>query len=128
MHRTPSKRREEANTVIEKIVLDYLTNALSLPVVMEVPEQPTPERYVVIEKTGSSMVNRVPTANIAVQSCATTLLDAAELNETVKAVMENIVTLAAIGGCHLDTDYNFTDPSSKTYRYQAVFRITFMEA
>lgn len=115
--------------MIEKIVLDFLSAALAVPVKMEVPEQPTPSRYVVIEKTGSSKVNRIPTANIAIQSCTTTsLLDAAQLNEEVKAAMENIVTLAAVGGCYLDTDYNFTDTSTKTYRYQAVFRITYMEA
>lgn len=123
--------------MVEKIVLDYLSATLTetigstevaIPVSMEVPEQPTPKRYVVIEKTGSSTINHIPTANIAVQSCATTLLDAATLNEKVKAAMENIVTLAAIGACRLDTDYNFTDTRTKTYRYQAVFRITYMEA
>lgn len=123
--------------MIEKIVLDYLSSTLtetvgsttvSIPVSMEVPEQPTPKKYVVIEKTGSNKLNHVPTAFIAVQSYAETLLNAATLNEQVKAAMDNIVTLAAIGGCHLDTDYNFTDPSTKTYRYQAVFRITYMEA
>lgn len=123
--------------MIEKIVLDYLSSALTetigsttvaIPVSMEVPSQPTPQKYVVVEKTGSSKINRIPTANIAVQSCAASLYEAALLNEQVKAAMENIVTLAAVGGCYLDTDYNFSDPSTKTYRYQAVFRITYMEA
>lgn len=123
--------------MIEKIVLDYLSatlietigsTAVAIPVSMEVPEQPTPPRYVVIEKTGSSKINHIPTANIAVQSCATTLLEAATLNEKVKAAMENITTLAAVGACRLDTDYNFTDTTTKTYRYQAVFRIIYMEA
>ena len=123
--------------MIEKIVLDYLSSALTetidsttvaIPVSMEVPSQPTPQKYVVVEKTGSSKINRIPTANIAVQSCAASLYEAALLNEQVKAAMENIVTLAAVGGCYLDTDYNFTDTSTKTYHYQAVFRITYMEA
>ena len=119
--------------MIEKIVLDYLSAALTvgsttIPVLMETPEQPTPQQYVVIEKTGSSVINRVPTANIAIQSCAKTLLDAATLNERVKTAMEEIAALAAVGSCHIDTDYNFTDTSTKTYRYQAVFRITYMEA
>lgn len=118
--------------MIEKIVLDYLSTALAVgstpfPVFMEVPEQPTPKSFVVIEKTGSSMINHVPTANIAIQSCGATLLEAAQLNETVKAQMSNIITLAAIGSCKLDTDYNFTNTATKQYRYQAVFRITYME-
>ena len=123
--------------MVEKIVLDYLTTALvetvgsssvAIPVYMEVPGQPVPEKYVVIEKTGSAKINHIPTANIAVQSCADTLYKAAELNELVKAKMEDLITLNAIGACRLDTDYNFTDTSTKTYRYQAVFRITYMEA
>lgn len=113
--------------MIEKIVLDYLSGVLPVPVSMEIPEQPTPSRYVVVEKTGSSLINHVPTANIAVQSCAESLYDAAMLNEDVKAALLGIVVLPAVGGCKLDTDYNFTDPETKTYRYQAVFRITYME-
>lgn len=113
--------------MIEKIVLDYVAERLPLPVVMEVPEPPAPKRYVVIEKTGSSKTNLISTAMIAVQSCAESLYEAALLNETVKDLLSGIVTLSSVGACRLDTDYNFTDPESKTYRYQAVFRITFME-
>lgn len=113
--------------MVEKIVLDFLAAHLSVSCAMEVPEQPTPQRYVVIEKTGSSVKNRVPSANIAIQSCAATLLDAANLNESVKAAMPGLLTDSRIAACKLDTDYNFTDSSTKTYRYQAIYRITYME-
>lgn len=113
--------------MVEKIVLDYLTANLSELCAMEVPEPPTPQRYVVIEKTGSTVKNLVPSANIAIQSCAATLLDAANLNEAVKAAMPGLMADSRIAACKLDTDYNFTDPSTKTYRYQAIYRITYME-
>ena len=61
------------------------------------------------------------------QSCAETLYDAALLNEAVKEAMDDIITLASVSSCKLDNDYNFTDAKTKTYRYQAIFRITFME-
>lgn len=113
--------------MIEKTVLDYLADKLQVPVVMEVPEPPAPKRYVVVTKTGSSKTNLISTAMIAVQSCAESLYEAALLNETVKDILPGIVALPSVGACRLDTDYDFTDPESKTYRYQAVFRITFME-
>ncbi len=113
--------------MIEKTILDYLTENLPVPVVMEVPEPPAPKRYIVVEKTGSFMSNLIPTAMIAVQSCAESLYEAARLNEAVKSTLPGIVTHPLVGACRLDTDYNFTDPESKTYRYQAVFRITHME-
>lgn len=111
--------------MIEKTIIDYLASVLTEPVYAEVPPQPTPTKYVVVEKTAGGKENHICSANIAVQSCATTLYDAALLNETVKTAMEGILELGSIGGCHLDTDYNFTDTSTKTYRYQAIFRITY---
>lgn len=113
--------------MIEKTVLDYLEAALSVPVSMEVPEQPVPEQYVVVEKTGGSRSNYLWSANIAVQSCARSLYDAACLNELVKAAMLGVVAIRNVTSCRLDTDYNFTDTTTKQYRYQAIFRITYLE-
>jgi hypothetical protein len=40
--------------MIEKIVYDFLTEKMSVPVYMEVPKNP-PTRMVIVEKTGSSL-------------------------------------------------------------------------
>lgn len=110
--------------MIEKIILDYLTESLSVPCLMEEPTGMTGEELIVIEKTGSSVSNRIYTATVAIQSYAPSMYEAATLNEQVKAAMDNIVTLPEIARCELNSDYNFTDTGMKFYRYQAVFQIT----
>lgn len=106
--------------MIEKIVYDYLSEALTVPVRLEVPENP-PERFVLLEKTGSGVENHIYSTTIAVQSWAETLFETAELNEQVKAAMDEIVRLPEVCSCRLNSDYNFTDTATKRYRYQAVF-------
>ena len=113
--------------MIEKTVLNYLKSALSVPVRMEIPAKNIPKRFVVLEKTGSSKVNRLPTATIAAQSYAESLLEAAELNEKVKAAFENMIQLDTISSIKLNSDYNFTDTQVKQYRYQCVYVITYLE-
>lgn len=110
--------------MIEKIVLDYLHTTLALPVYMEVPENP-PDTFVLVEKTGSSRENRINRATLAVQSWADSLLEACQLNEQVKLAMDDFLGLDEISACRLNSDYNFTDPTTKHYRYQAVFDLVF---
>lgn len=111
--------------LIEKLVLDYLTAMLTTPVYMEVPEDP-PETFAVVEKTGSSRMNMVDTAMIAVQSYGKSMQDAAELNETVKTAFDGMIMLPEIGSVKLSSDYNFTNTVTKRYRYQAVYTITYV--
>ena len=49
--------------------------------------------------------------------------DAALLNEEVKDVVEGLIELDDISGISLNSDYNYTDTETKSYRYQAVFDI-----
>lgn len=112
--------------MIETTVLNYLNNKLQVPVRMEVPANP-PKRLVVLEKTGSSRENRLKTATIAAQSYAESLVDAAKLNEEVKAALDDMIELNTISACRLNSDYNFTDTTQKKYRYQCVYVITYLE-
>jgi ABC-type xylose transport system permease subunit len=111
--------------MIEAVLIDYLTNktAAGAYVYAEVPAD-QPESYIVIEKTGSTTENWITTSTIAVRSIASSLLAAAALNEQVKAAMLASPELDAIAACRLNSDYNFTDATSKQYRYQAVFQVT----
>lgn len=109
--------------MIEEIVLNHLERSLSVPAYMEIPENP-PESFVLVEKTGSGKLNHICTAMFAVQSYAKSLLSAATLNDQVKTAMETLDELDAVAACRLNTDYAFTDTTSKRYRYQAVFDIT----
>lgn len=109
--------------MIETTVLNYLSEALPVPCYMEMPEDPD-ESFVIIEKTGSSVENRINRANIIVQSYAKRLADAAELNEAVKGAMDGMIELDEIIMVELNSDYNYTDTAMKAYRYQAVFVVT----
>lgn len=110
--------------MIESVLYSYLKGRLSVPVTLERSEKP-PEKYVIIEKTGSSFDNHIYSATFAIQSIAKYLYDAAEINEAVKqAMLYGAMELPEIGSVDLNSDYNFTDPESKEYRYQAVFDIT----
>lgn len=111
--------------MIEKTVLDYLLVALyPVDCYMEMPEEPS-DTFVIIEKTGSSVSNRITKANFAIQSYAPSLAEAATLNELVKVAMEAMIELDSISRVELNSDYNYTDTELKAYRYQAVFVITY---
>lgn len=110
--------------MIEKIVLDYLSEKLSCPVVMERDGETAP--FVLLSKTGGSRENRINSASIAVQSYGETLYKTAELNEIVKELMEDMPELDLVSRCSLNSDYNFTDPTTKEYRYQALYDITYL--
>lgn len=109
--------------MIEEIVQNYLIKKLACEVYIERPEKP-PKQYIILEKTGSSRSNFIQTSTIAVQSYGSSLHKAAELNETVKTVMDALVELDEVCRIELNSDYNYTDPKTKQYRYQAVYHIT----
>ena len=64
-------------------------------------------------------------ATFAFQSYAPSLQKAAELNEKVKKVVEDLITVNEVSGVHHNSDYNFTDTETKQYRYQAVYDINY---
>ncbi len=108
--------------MIEKRIRDHLLTKLAVEVYLEYPETP-PSKFVLFEKTGSSKQNHLESATFAFQSYALSLYEAAELNELVKAAVESLIETQDISKAKLNTDYNFTDTTTKEYRYQAVFDI-----
>lgn len=110
--------------MIEKIIFNYLKKEIEVPVCIEEPREKL-SKYVLIEKTGTSKENYINNATIAIKSYAESKFLAAELNEQVKAAMDNIVILDSIGRSQLNTDYDFTDTTKKQYRYQAIYDVTY---
>lgn len=112
--------------MIEIIVKNFLESKLSVPVLMEIPKSQA-SQFVIIEKTGSTHENHIDSAILTIQSYAESMQEAAELNEQVKTWMldgmEGLVTSDEVASVNLNSDYNFTDTTSKRYRYQAVFDI-----
>ena len=97
------------------------SNEFTVPVHLE--KQSNEHTYVLLEKTSSSKSNHLPSATFAFQSYADSLYNAAVLNDKVKKVVESLIELDEIRGLSLNTDYNFTDTTTKQYRYQAVYDI-----
>ena len=110
--------------MIEKIILDYLNKTLDVPVYMEAPADIV-ESYVIIEKTGSSETNHIKEATLAIQSVAPSLYKAACLNEAVKTAMDDSTALSSVARAKCNSDYNFTDTTTKSYRYQAVYDVVY---
>lgn len=109
---------------IEYILLEYLITNMQVPCYMEEPDT-IEDRYIIIEKTGSSKKNFINSATFAIQSYGATMEQAVDLNEAVKAVMDEFWKHHAVYSCKLNSDYNFTDTETKRYRYQAVYVITY---
>lgn len=108
-----------------KKLIEYLTTYFSqegLFVGMEAPSELS--GYVLIDQTASSTTNRITTTTVAVQSYGKSLVDALDLNESVKAAMFSFAGENEIASVRLETDYNFTNTATKQYRWQAVYQIT----
>src|SRR5690625_1082414 len=111
--------------MIEVIALNHLEKQLSVPIFNEKPEKDIPERYVLIDKTGSGETNHLPNATIAFQSYAESKYQAALLNKQLKNADKKMVELDEIRGITLNSDYYFPDTTKKQYRYQAVYEIRY---
>ena len=112
--------------MIEEIIRNYLTGA-GVTAYMEIPEGGGTPPFIVIERTGGGEEHHIRSAPIAIQSYAETLYGAAQLNEQVKALMDDITLLPQISACDLNSDYNFTDTTKKIYRYQAVYDLVYYD-
>jgi hypothetical protein len=110
--------------MIESTVRDYLAEKLTVDVYLEQPKE-KPETFVLIEKTGGRLTEHIRSATMTIQSYATSLYNAAKLNEEIIKAMEDILELNEITSCTLNSDYNYTDTRTKQYRYQAVFNLIY---
>lgn len=112
--------------MIEKTILDYLNEHLTVPAYMEQPID-KPASYVLIERTGSSESDLIESTTLALQSYGASLYDAAVLNMAVKARIKQAVELPSVSAVYINSDYNFTDTETKRYRYQCVAVVTHYE-
>lgn len=108
--------------MVEEVIISYLTGKLTVPVSGEVPT-PRPTTFVTVERTGGSCTNKIRTDRLAIQSWAASEAEAAALNELVIGAMEESVSCNEISKSKLNSNYNFTDTTTKHHRYQAVFDV-----
>lgn len=114
--------------MIEITILNYLKNKnipnIGTNVFMETPVNP-PKRYIIIEKTGGAISNHVFHSDVfAIQSISkNSLVEAATMNAAIINAMLNMADTQPIYSCELNSNYNFTNTTTKEYRYQAVFEL-----
>lgn len=108
--------------MIEQTVLDYLIDN-HLDVRLEIPANP-PEEFYVLEKTGSDKRQHISESTFALQSYAGSMFRAAEMSDAAKSIVESLISESSITHVSGPRDYNYTDPTTKQYRYQMVFTIT----
>ena len=94
-----------------------------VPCYCERPKKP-PETYVVLDKVGGVEANLIERSTIAFQTFAPTKVEASFLNDAVKEAIYTVDTLTCVSAVSLNSDGDFTNPTTKTYRYQTVFEIT----
>lgn len=112
--------------MIETRIIQFLSNELDVFVGGEAPSE-THEKYVVVKKANGGVSNHIHTAMMTLQSHARSLRDACALNEDVKRAMDRANELTNISHSSLNNDYEFTDTTTKHYRYQAVYDLVYME-
>lgn len=112
--------------MIEKVLIDYLKEKLpDVECGYEKPS-PIPDKFILLQKTGSERVNFVNKAMFALQSYAESNYEAAVLNDRVKTAMDQLIELDEISSSKLNSDYSYNDTANRRYRYQAVYEIAFL--
>lgn len=114
--------------MIEQTVIEYLNGHAGVfyPAYGDTPRGGGGLNYYLVEKTGSTNRDHIHTAQIVIQSYGTSKADAAAMNEALVSAMRDLITLASVSACRLNSDYDFTDTAKKRHRYQAVFDITYV--
>lgn len=111
--------------LIEKIVLDYLTSALSVPAYVEQPKSGS--KYVVFRVIDRGKTNHVEAVTIEFYSYGASKLEAATVDQELRGVMENILSLPEISSVRFGGGNDAKDEELKRYRYRSYFNITIME-
>lgn len=109
--------------MIELTVKEFIEARITVPLYMEYPENP-PDSFVVLRKGDSERDNLLDSAMLVVDSYGPSLLEAARLNELVKAVLDNLVLLDCVSSSRRGGDYPAYDTNNKKHRYQAVQNIS----
>lgn len=106
--------------MIEKVLIAYLNNVMSVPVYAEKPDNP-PEKYIVLQLIDGGIINKVNAATIGFNSYADTLMNASDLNEELQDALFNIIILDEISSATLGGTSRNIDTNTKAYCYESIF-------
>lgn len=118
--------------MMEKKARKALAAKLSVPVLLEFPKVPDefrelPEKFVVIEKVGGSVINHLRRESLAFQSYGDKLGDVIDLDEAVQKATLGMIEDKQITSIKLASNYNHTNDRMKKHRYQSVFDFVTVE-
>lgn len=112
--------------MIEKIVIDYLSERQDVPVYGEVPEN-KPQRFIVVDKIDSGRRNHIKTASIRVRSYEESMFKAAVLDDAVKDILLGddesigIIEIDDVTKAEDAGSSNDMDTQTKSYRYTSIY-------
>lgn len=110
--------------MIELTVKSFMESRLSVPLFMEYPEDPH-DSFVVLRKGDSGREDFLDSAMLVADSYGPSLLEAARLNELVKAILDDLILLDSVSSSRRGGDYPAYDTQNKRHRYQAVQNISY---
>lgn len=113
--------------MIEVIVRDYLKSKLGVPIYVGEKPSPKPEEYIVLQVIDGGRIDLIDAVTFNLESYSTTLLKAAELNKKVKEAMYDIVELPQVSSSKCGGGGQNIDAQTKSYCYEAVFNLFYME-
>ena len=118
----------DASKIIEARVIAHLAaNLTGCTVAAEVPEDYT-DALIVVSRVGEQVDNHLRRTRLAVQCYGATMLDAAaRCEDAVGALMTLPANDAGVTALRVETTYNWTDETTKRYRYQAVVHVSYYE-
>lgn len=115
--------------MIESIIIQYLSNILGIPVLLEFPKEIS-KQFVVFEVVDRQRNDFIDAVTIEFNSYADSKYNAASLDKLVRKHIENLITIPDIssvefGGGRSSGDSN--DSMAKHYRYRCYFNIYYYE-
>ena len=109
--------------MIEVDIKKFIDDNFDYPAFMERPGTAT-DTFFIIEKVSGSRKEQIDFARVAVQTYAPSMYLAASLCEQLNDYMLNeFIRLENISSVDLNSTYNYTDTTTKKYRYQSLFEI-----
>ena len=112
--------------MIEVTIYNFLKSKLDCSVCTERPEV-KPKKYVLLERIGGSESNFICSATIDIMSYGGSLYESMELDEKVRKFMSEITALDNVSSCVLNASGNWTNPTTREYRYHSTFIVKYME-
>lgn len=110
--------------LIEPIILKYLNDNLDVPVDTSMPDD-LPEKFVIFSVVEHNRKNYIDHATIEFQSYAKTKLDAAEIDDKVRELMEDIIFLPEVAASRCGGGNDQNDSDVDRFRYRCYFNLTY---